>query len=108
MTETTFSPLQKQQTVAEAISAGAAGYVLIQVGNEELLRAIEAVRRGQALLYDLFDSTTNYNAVIAAESGAGKSFLANDLIMSYLQQGAVVRIVPPPLFPSQAPQDALT
>jgi conjugal transfer ATP-binding protein TraC len=52
-----------------------------------------AGRRGQVLLYDLFDSTTNYNAVIAAESGAGKSFLANDLIMSYLQQGAVVRIV---------------
>jgi DNA-binding NarL/FixJ family response regulator len=36
--------------VAEAILAGAAGYVLKQVGNEELLRAIEAVRRGEALL----------------------------------------------------------
>lgn len=36
--------------IAQAISAGAAGYVLKQVGNEELLRAIEAVRRGQALL----------------------------------------------------------
>jgi two-component system response regulator DevR len=36
--------------IAEAISAGAAGYVLKQVGNEELLRAIEAVRRGEALL----------------------------------------------------------
>jgi len=36
--------------IAEAILAGAAGYVLKQVGNEELLRAIEAVRRGEALL----------------------------------------------------------
>ena len=36
--------------VAEAILAGAVGYVLKQVGNEELLRAIEAVRRGEALL----------------------------------------------------------
>jgi two-component system response regulator DevR len=36
--------------VAEAVLAGAAGYVLKQVGNEELLRAIEAVRRGEALL----------------------------------------------------------
>ncbi len=36
--------------VAEAILAGAAGYVLKQVGNEELLRAIEAIRRGEALL----------------------------------------------------------
>jgi len=36
--------------IAEAILAGAAGYVLKQVGNEELLRAIEAVRQGKALL----------------------------------------------------------
>jgi len=36
--------------IAEAILAGAAGYVLKQVGNEELLRAIDAVRRGEALL----------------------------------------------------------
>lgn len=36
--------------ISEAISAGAAGYILKQVGNEELLRAIEAVRRGEALL----------------------------------------------------------
>ncbi len=36
--------------ITEAISAGAAGYVLKQVGNEELLRAIEAVRRGEAVL----------------------------------------------------------
>jgi len=36
--------------IAEAIEAGATGYVLKQVGNEELLRAIEAVQRGEALL----------------------------------------------------------
>jgi two-component system response regulator DevR len=36
--------------IAEAVLAGASGYVLKQVGNEELLRAIEAVRRGEALL----------------------------------------------------------
>lgn len=36
--------------IAEAVLAGAAGYVLKQVGNEELLRAIQAVRRGEALL----------------------------------------------------------
>ena len=36
--------------IAEAILAGAAGYVLKQVGNQELLRAIEAVRQGKALL----------------------------------------------------------
>lgn len=36
--------------IADAILAGAASYVLKQVGNEELLRDIEAVRRGEALL----------------------------------------------------------
>jgi DNA-binding NarL/FixJ family response regulator len=36
--------------VVRAISAGAVGYVLKQVGNEELLRAIQAAARGEALL----------------------------------------------------------
>jgi DNA-binding NarL/FixJ family response regulator len=36
--------------VVRAIKAGAVGYVLKQVGNEELLRAITAVARGEALL----------------------------------------------------------
>jgi len=36
--------------VFRAISAGAAGYVLKQVGNEELLRAIQAVAKGEAMI----------------------------------------------------------
>jgi len=36
--------------VVRAIRAGAVGYVLKQVGNEELLRAISAAARGDALL----------------------------------------------------------
>lgn len=36
--------------IAETILAGAAGYVRKQVGNQELVRAIEAVRNGEALL----------------------------------------------------------
>lgn len=36
--------------VLRAIQAGAVGYVLKQVGNEELLRAITAAARGEALL----------------------------------------------------------
>lgn len=38
------------ELVVRAIRAGAMGYVLKQVGNEELLRAIRAVARGEALL----------------------------------------------------------
>src|SRR3990172_10123009 len=36
--------------VIRAIQAGAVGYVLKQVGNEELLRAVVAASRGEALL----------------------------------------------------------
>jgi len=38
------------ELIVRAIRAGAVGYVLKQVGNEELLRAITAVARGEALL----------------------------------------------------------
>lgn len=38
------------ELVVRAISAGAVGYVLKQVGNEELLRAIRAAAKGEALL----------------------------------------------------------
>jgi two-component system response regulator DevR len=42
------------ELVFQAIRAGAAGYVLKQIGNEELLRAIRAAAKGEALL----DSST--------------------------------------------------
>jgi two-component system response regulator DevR len=38
------------ELIMRAISAGAVGYVLKQVGNEELLRAIDAAAQGKALL----------------------------------------------------------
>jgi two-component system response regulator DevR len=38
------------ELILRAINAGAMGYVLKQVGNEELLRAIRAAARGEALL----------------------------------------------------------
>lgn len=39
-----------EDLVVRAIRAGASGYVLKQVGNEELVRAINAVARGEALV----------------------------------------------------------
>lgn len=39
-----------EELVLEAISAGAAGYVLKQLGNDDLLRAVRAVGRGDAVL----------------------------------------------------------
>ena len=39
-----------EDLVLDAISAGAAGYVLKQVGTDDLLRAVRAVGRGDAVL----------------------------------------------------------
>ena len=50
-------------------------------------------RNGQVMGIDLFDSSTNYNAVIAAQSGSGKSFFANDLIYAYLASGAQIWVI---------------
>ncbi|SPY66585.1 conjugal transfer ATP-binding protein TraC [Providencia stuartii] len=47
-------------------------------------------RSGQIQMIDLFDSDTNYNACIAAESGSGKSFLTNYIITAYRSLGAKV------------------
>ncbi len=40
----------EDEMLFDAISAGAAGYVLKQVGGDELIRAIQCVGRGEALL----------------------------------------------------------
>lgn len=40
----------EDELLFSAIDAGAAGYVLKQVGNEDLIRAIETVAQGEALL----------------------------------------------------------
>jgi len=50
-------------------------------------------RNGQIMSLSLHDSNTNKNAVIAAESGSGKSFLVNELIFSYLSEGAQVWVI---------------
>ena len=40
----------EDELLFNAISAGAVGYVLKQVGNDDLIRAIETIARGEALL----------------------------------------------------------
>lgn len=51
-------------------------------------------RRGQIQFIDLFDNDKgNYNFSVVATSGSGKSFFMNELIRSYLQQGALARII---------------
>lgn len=51
-------------------------------------------RKGQLLPLDLFSKrATNYNFVVSALSGGGKSFTLNNLCNSYYSAGAAVRIV---------------
>lgn len=52
-----------------------------------------ASRNGQLMSYCLFDSETNYNATVAAQSGSGKSFLTNYLITAYRSTGAQVWVI---------------
>ncbi len=50
-------------------------------------------RNGQLMSTSLFDSDSNYNCTIAAQSGSGKSFLTNQMIVSYLAEGAKVWVI---------------
>ncbi|MCC9289594.1 TraC family protein [Pseudomonas aeruginosa] len=50
-------------------------------------------RNGQPVSFNLFDCDTNYIAMIAAQSGSGKSFASNYLITSYLSIGAKVWVI---------------
>lgn len=50
-------------------------------------------RRVEPVLFDLYDSPTNYNGIIFAESGAGKSFLSQQIIVDYLSLGAMIWVI---------------
>ncbi len=50
-------------------------------------------RNGQFIGIDLFDSPTNYSALVAAESGSGKSFFVNFLVTNYMSLGADIYLI---------------
>lgn len=80
---TTFLPIVGEwkgtSTASDDPNAGAA--ILLQS------------RRGQLMTLDLYDSDTNYNAVIFATSGSGKSFLTGAIINDYLSMGAKIWVI---------------
>ncbi|MBT4836487.1 MAG: type IV secretion system protein TraC [Methylococcales bacterium] len=47
-------------------------------------------RNGQLMGFDLFSNPVNANSIVSAESGSGKSFFMNALIMSYVSMGAKI------------------
>lgn len=51
-------------------------------------------RKGQLIPFDLFDRRfNNHNFVVSAESGAGKSFLLNNIVKNYYDSGAFIRLI---------------
>ena len=51
-------------------------------------------RKGQLISLDLFDPlATNYNSLIMASSGTGKSFFTQSLVYNYYLMGSFIRII---------------
>ena len=50
-------------------------------------------RRGELGGFDLYKSSSNYNAVLVAQSGSGKSFWTQRLVTDYLAEGAKVWVI---------------
>lgn len=50
-------------------------------------------RNGQIMSFSLHDTGSNKNCVIAAQSGSGKSFFLNEIIISYLSEGAQIWVI---------------
>lgn len=49
--------------------------------------------RGEVGGFDLYSSQTNFNAIIAAASGSGKSYFAQNLVVNYLAENARVWVI---------------
>ena len=50
-------------------------------------------RAGQVATFDLLQTSINYNFVVVAASGSGKSFLTNEVVCDFLSKGGIVRLV---------------
>jgi len=66
----------EDEMLFSAIRAGAAGYVLKQIGGEDLVRAIEAVGRGEALLDPAVTQRIFQEVRKAAKEEEASAFLA--------------------------------
>lgn len=50
-------------------------------------------RSGQVASFDLLQTTINYNFVVVAASGSGKSFLTNEIVCDFLSKGGIARLI---------------
>ncbi len=61
----------------------------VRFGGGPLLVA----RSGQVACFDLLQTTSNYNFIVVAASGSGKSFLTNEIVSDFLSKGGIARII---------------
>jgi len=50
-------------------------------------------RNGQLMTLSLHDTNSNMNALVCAQSGSGKSYLMNELLLSYLSEGSQAFVI---------------
>lgn len=50
-------------------------------------------RSGQLATFDLLQTSINYNFVVVAASGSGKSFLTNEIVNDFLSRGGIARLI---------------
>ena len=50
-------------------------------------------RSGQIATFDLLQTTINYNFIVVAASGSGKSFLTNEIVCDFLSKGGIARLI---------------
>ena len=50
-------------------------------------------RSGQLATFDLLQTSINYNFIVVATSGAGKSFLTNEIVNDFLSKGGIARLI---------------
>ncbi len=50
-------------------------------------------RRGQLTSFNLLNTVSNYNFIIVAASGSGKSYLCNEIVSDFLSKKGLVRII---------------
>lgn len=84
--------LKRHRTVGSGHAANLAPVISDWKGTKRPVLTYMS-RNGQIMGLDLFESSSNFNFIVAAQSGAGKSFWANDAIVSYLSTGAKVYVI---------------
>ncbi len=96
-TPTMDPPNRGMQRAVTAHSINAASLFFAQgdwVGNKpEDGGPLLVSRRGQLASFNLLETSTNYNFVVVAASGSGKSFFINEIVADFLARDGMVRLL---------------